>query len=228
MNPVHANSMDPELPADTDKPVRDREPKAAGEIDNAWICENYPRIHRAAWLMTGDAWEAEDLAQETFVIALDRWEKFEGRSSHATWLYGILIRLHQRRTRSLSRMRRRLAEYVLRSGATQLGSAKTENPQSKLSQQQWRESVWADVAALPSAQSIAVTLRFAEGMSYQQIAETIGCAVGTAKTRVHHGLKRLRNRLDTDICDDRASEVVIDKLNPESDTTPLLHIASRP
>ena len=63
-------------------------------------------------------------------------------------------------------MRRRLAEYVWRNGATQLGLAKTEDPESNLAQQQWRESVWADVAALPSAQSIAVTLRFAEGMSY--------------------------------------------------------------
>ncbi len=173
-------------------------PKTSRQIDDAWIRGHYPRIHRAAWLMTGDAWEAEDLAQETFVVALDRWKSFEGRSSDATWLYGILIRLHQRRSRSLARMRRRLLQYVQRSDAVERTMSQTEDPQTVLARSQWQASVWADVARLPAAQQIAVTLRFAEGMPYAQIAEATGCAIGTAKTRVHHGLKRLRQQLDVE------------------------------
>ena len=169
-------------------------PATPREIDDARIREFYPRIHRAAWLMTGDAWEAEDLAQETFVVALDRWKTFEGRSSESTWLYGILMRLQQRRRRSLARMRRRLMQYVERGGGEQRTISQTEDPSTMLAQSQWRESVWADVARLPAPQQTALTLRFAEEMSYEQIAETIGCAAGTAKSRVHHGLKRLRLR----------------------------------
>lgn len=152
-----------------------------------WIVENYEKIHRAAWLMTGDAWEAEDLAQETFAIALDRWGRFEGRSSVSTWLFGILIRVRNRRSRSIARMRRRLQRYG------QLHVPPTsENPETLLAQSQWRESVWAEVARLPKPQRDAVTLRFANELGYEQIAEIVGCAVGTAKTRVHHGLKRLK------------------------------------
>ena len=138
--------------------------------------------------MTGDASEAEDLAQETFVIAIEKWHAFQGRSSHSTWLYGILIRLRQKRFRSLARMRRRLEKYIERSDPPVV-----DDPQIALSQSQWRESVWSAVAKLPVPQRDAVTLRYAEGLSYEQIAEVLGCACGTAKTRVHHGLKRLRN-----------------------------------
>lgn len=161
--------------------------------DDAWIAAHYERIHRAAWLMTGDAWEAEDLAQETFVVAIDRWRSFGGRSSRLTWLYGILIRLRRRRARSVTRLRRRIEEYMSRKERTVAA-----DPQLEFAYRQWRESVWADVATLPAAQREAILLRFAEGMTYEQIAQTSGCAVGTAKTRVHHGLSRLRNHRDRD------------------------------
>ena len=158
--------------------------------DDAWISEHYDRIHRAAWLMTGDPCAAEDLAQEVFVVAIDRWDRFGGRSSAATWLYGILIRLARRRTRSLMRFRHRLQQYVARHQPSPSSDPKFEH-----ARQQWRDSIWRDVAKLPNHQRDAVLLRFAEGMSYEQIARAVGCAKGTAKTRVHHGLKKLRSRL---------------------------------
>ena len=157
-------------------------------IDDDWIREHYPRIHRAAWLMTGDAWEAEDLAQETFIVALDRWDSFRGQSARETWLYGILIRVSQRRNRSIVRMKRRLARYA----ELFISSNQYARVEQAAAQRQWNESVWADVARLPADQQVAVTLRFAQEMSYQQIADTVGCPLGTAKTRVHHGLKRLQ------------------------------------
>lgn len=194
--------MSSESPVSPQRSADYRAPVGAGEIDDDWIRKQYPRIHRAAWLMTGRAAEAEDLAQETFVVALDRWDSFQGRSSASTWLYGILIRLVQRRGRTLSRLRRRLMQYAEDNGSTRQQISEADDPQTALARQQWQESIWADVAGLPTSQRIAVTLRFAEGMSYQQIGETVGCATGTAKSRVHHGVKRLRDRL-SEQCDDR-------------------------
>ena len=159
--------------------------------DDRWIAAHYERIHRSAWLMTGDAWEAEDLAQETFVIAIDRWDRFEGQSSRATWLYGILLHLVRRRARTLARLRKRIQRYVF-----QREPLVSEDPQIEFAKQQWRDSVWAEVAKLPESQREAVALRFAEEMSYEEIAHVTGCAVGTAKSRVHHGLKRLRTKTD--------------------------------
>ena len=171
--------------------------------DDEWVRAQYERIHRAAWMMTGDVWAAEDLAQQTFVVAIDKWDRFDGRSARETWLYGILIQLRRRHYRSLTRLRRRIENYAKRNPLSE-----AHIPTDELAESQWRETVWADVARLPAAQRDAVTLRYAEEMSYEEIAETLKCAVGTAKTRVHHGLKRLRKiRSDfADSTDERASE----------------------
>ncbi len=163
-------------------------PDQVREPSNDWICRHYARIHRAAWVMTGDAWEAEDLAQETFAVALEKWKSFQGRSTDATWLFGILLKLRSRRERTLVRMKRRLQEYVDRNRNTK----SSEDPQQALSEKRWKESVWASVARLPKPQRDAVTLRYAEGLSYDKIADIVGCPPGTAKTRVHHAIKRLR------------------------------------
>ena len=141
--------MSPENHIGNDQPVGNREPAGDREFDDDWVREHYGRIHRAAWLMTGQRSEAEDLAQETFVVALDRWNKFEGRSSDSTWLYVILIRLVQRHGRSLARMRRRWIQYGERNGLIQPSSGPVQDPQAELAREQWRESVWADVARLP-------------------------------------------------------------------------------
>ena len=161
----------------------------ASQPDDEWVRAHYARIHRSAWLMTGNATKAEDLAQEVFLVALDRWSRFEGRSSDSTWLYGILIRLHQKQNRTLARLRKRLKSYVDLSAAPERGEP---DPSHQMADRQWRQSVWSMVAKLPTEQQQAITLRFAEQMSYQEIAAAMDCRLGTAKTRVHHGLKRLR------------------------------------
>lgn len=176
-------------------------PNRIDEPSSEWIREHYGRIHRAAWRMTGDAWEAEDLAQETFVVALDKWHRFEGRSSEATWLFGILLRLRQRRRRTLVRMRQRLQRYVQDHFQADSG----DDPQTEVIQQQWRESVWADVAELPPPQRDAVTLKFGEGLTYEEIATILGCPSGTVKTRVYHGIRRLKRRNQADSCDEEES-----------------------
>ncbi|TWU08199.1 RNA polymerase sigma factor [Stieleria varia] len=156
-------------------------------MDQAWIEDHYPIVHRAAWTMTGDVWAAEDLAQETFVVALDCWNGFQGRSSRLTWLYGILLRLRQRRSRTLSRLQRRIETY-----AGLRPPQRAPDPIDEQMQTEWNASVWSLVRRLPKRQADAVTLRFAQQLTYQEIADAAGCSLGTAKSRVHEGLKKLR------------------------------------
>ncbi|MFK8113927.1 MAG: RNA polymerase sigma factor [Rubripirellula sp.] len=186
----------------------------AKPIDDEWIREHYSRIHRAAWLMTGDAWAAEDLAQETFIVALDRWDRFEGRSSESTWLHGILMQLARRRGRTLARLRRRLSLYFDQTKP----ETQADDTQNGLAAQEWRQSIWAEVAKLPQPQRDAVTLRFANEMDYEQIASALGCAVGTAKTRVHHGIKRLREQMTSKRSNEASCSTESLALHPEEQT----------
>ncbi len=63
---------------------------------SATIAEHFPRIHRAALVLTGNPWDADDLAQETFLILAREGARFAGRSQLGTWLYGILLNLDRR------------------------------------------------------------------------------------------------------------------------------------
>lgn len=161
---------------------------AAAEMDDRWIEEIYPSLHRAAWMMTGDRSAAEDLAQEALVVAFSRWHRYDGRGSRAGWVHGILVRLTRKHFRTLSRLRRRLEVYFDRNASV----AQPSDPAGDTAQAEWRECVWAEVAKLPRRQAEAIALRYGQQLEYADVAEILNCSVGTVKSRVHHGLKRLR------------------------------------
>ena len=85
---------------------------AAEPPDAEWVHADYGRLKQSAWLLCGDAHVAEELAQETFVRAIDGWHRFEGRSEVSTWLYSIMFRLHARRHRSAVRAAERIKKWV--------------------------------------------------------------------------------------------------------------------
>lgn len=157
-------------------------------MDDEFVAKVFPSLHRAAWRMTGDASAAEDLAQETLIVAMRTWNTFQGRSSRSTWLHGILIQLTRKHFRSLARFRRRIERYVGLSGKTETQPDSAE----AVASEEWRQSIWSQVQTLPRHQAEAITLRYGQQLTYDEIAAAVGCAVGTAKSRVHEGIKRLR------------------------------------
>lgn len=155
------------------------------------LIEHYPRIRRAALVLSnGDTWDADDLAQETMLQAARGWRRFAGDSQVHTWLYSILLNQHRRRLRSRGRWWRSWMEWFDR----QPHSA-DETPDGLLEREEWRKSIWSAVAELPQAQMQAVLLRYAENLSYEQIADVMHCPVGTVKSRLHHGLAALEKKL---------------------------------
>ncbi len=162
--------------------------------DDEWVCKHYARIRRAAWLLIGDAWGADDLVQETFVRAIEKWEQYDGRASEATWLYSILLNVHRSQRRSYMRAEQLIRRWILlREDSNQYSN----DPRYELAERMWKESVWARVRNLPIAQQQSIFLRFGEDMSFDEIAKLQKCAVGTAQTRVHYGLKKLRLEMES-------------------------------
>jgi RNA polymerase sigma-70 factor (ECF subfamily) len=162
------------------------------------IEESYPRILRAALVLSGNRWDAEDLAQETFLEAIGAWGRFGRRSDVNTWLYSILLNLHRRRLRSARRRWQRWLRWFHR----RPGNPGADSPDRRLQWDEWCRSLWAAVALLPEPQQHAVVLRYSEGLSYEQIAEVLRCPVGTVKSRLHHGLAALARKLgDMEVAD---------------------------
>jgi RNA polymerase sigma-70 factor (ECF subfamily) len=168
------------------------------------------RIHRAALVLTGDPWEADDLTQETFLVLADGRAKFEGRSQFYTWLYGILLNLERSRRR-----RNEVRQRGLRILWDQDSPARHTSPaaEATLEVAEWKKSLWGEVARLPDGQRQALVLRFSEHLSYTEIASVLGCPLGTVKSRIFNGLAALKDQFAADGADATTFAVPLDGLS---------------
>ncbi len=161
------------------------------DIDQVSL-QYFARIHRAALMLTGNPWDADDLAQETFLIlASQAGRMFEGRSSLYTFLYGILLNLDRRHRRRAGLKKRKLRVLW----GNEPAERTTPAAETAIEVAEWKKSLWSEVAKLPDGQREALVLRFASHLQYDEIAEVMKCPVGTVKSRIFHGLASLRGML---------------------------------
>jgi RNA polymerase sigma-70 factor (ECF subfamily) len=161
------------------------------EIDVQQAAEqHFARIHRAALLLTGNPWDADDLAQECFLVLSNQGQRFQHRSSLYTWLYGVLLNLERRNRRRKSVWHRKLRLLFSNDSAQ---PATVPAAHARVEVEEWKRSLWGFVAQLPDGQRQTLVLRYSEQLSYQEIAEVLECPLGTVKSRIHHGLATLRS-----------------------------------
>jgi RNA polymerase sigma-70 factor (ECF subfamily) len=170
-----------------------KESSTAEQIDIDQVSLQYfARIHRAALMLTGNPWDADDLAQETFlVLARQAGRTFEGRSSLYTFLYGILLNLDRRHRRRAGMKKRKLRVLWGNEPAERSAPA----AETAIEVAEWKKGLWSEVAKLPDGQRQALVLRFASHLQYDEIAAVMECPVGTVKSRIFHGLAALRSAL---------------------------------
>jgi RNA polymerase sigma-70 factor (ECF subfamily) len=157
------------------------------------LCGN--RLLRQATALCGDAAAAEDLVQETLVEAWHSFRRYNGRCQVFTWLCSILIHRHRdslRRKRPMPFSRlfgsaRDEAETFL-SNTADPGRA----PGAELEHAERAVRLLRSLDKLPAKQRQVVYLRFYAQDSLEGIAAALGCSVGTVKSRLFHGLARLR------------------------------------
>jgi RNA polymerase sigma-70 factor, ECF subfamily len=143
--------------------------------------------------------EAQDVAQEAFIKAYRALRNFRGDSAFYTWLYRIAINtaknwlVAQKRRPPSSDIDAVDAEHYdmdsrLKDKAT---------PENELLREEIRKTVYDTIAILPEDLRTAIVLREMEGMSYEEIAVTMECPIGTVRSRIF-----------------RAREAIDDKLRP--------------
>ena len=130
---------------------------------------------------------AADLVQTAFLKVFEGLKSFRRQSSFKTWLYSIAINLCKNYLRDHGKKKwDRLDE---------MDPASTANPLRQLIEredQQLLEQAWKK---LPERQRFTVSLKVHEGLKYREIAEVMGCSVGTVKANFHHACTRLKTML---------------------------------
>lgn len=144
-----------------------------------------------------DPSEAQDVTQEAFLKAYRAIPRFRGDSAFYTWLYRIAINTAKNHLVSMSR---RPIEYNLDLQDSEQNSISNklrddDSPEGLLLRDELRQTMEDCVAALPEELRLAITLREAEGLSYEEIAQTMDCPVGTVRSRIF----RAREAIDKSI-----------------------------
>jgi RNA polymerase sigma-70 factor, ECF subfamily len=156
-------------------------------------------VFNLAYQILGDREEALDVAQEVFLAIYQRMDSFRGESSLKTWIYRIAVRRAANRFRWWNRLRRRgtvsLEEHLSKSPESELSwnlTSRAKSPEEALLLQEEREKVKQMLLELPLHQRIAVIMRDIEGLSYEEIAESLNVSLGTIKSRIARGREILK------------------------------------
>lgn len=144
--------------------------------------------HRAAFLVTRDAAEADDAVQTAFIKAYYALERFHRGAAFRPWLLKIVTNEARNRVRSSARvagMRLRLAH------SSPSGDA-TPSPEGEVLAGETRAALAAAVDSLPAKQRLAVTYRYFLGLSEAETAAALGWPPGSVKSRLSRALTRLK------------------------------------
>jgi len=148
------------------------------------------RIYGLAIRMMNNHHDAEDIVQETFLLAYRKLNGFRGKSSLGTWLYRIAVNL------CLSKARKKKPLEMEEEEISRLPDHEHRSSLSLLAQaEEWKQNLSLAVAKLPPRQRMCFLLRNREDLSYREISERMGCREGTAKALHHQALRSLRNLL---------------------------------
>lgn len=190
---LHATAIDSRSPLSPLSIDNEVERLRRGDLDafDALLARLKNRLFRYLLRLVGEPATAEDLFQQCWLKAMTHLHRYDRRRSFDPWLFAIARNL------AIDHLRRKKAQSLddpLESGepASMLLPATEPGALERLLQKERRQFLAERVAELPLVYREALTLRFEEEMSFEEIAEVMGTPLSTAKSRVQRAVRALR------------------------------------
>ena len=149
---------------------------------------------RVAYLIAGDAQDAEDIAQDAFIKAHAALARFRTEAPFRPWLLQIVANEARNRRRSAGRR----AHLALRAAADQRNAASGDaapSPETAALADEQRRVLLDALDTLRDEDRQAIAYRYFLDLSEAEMADALGCARGTVKSRLSRALVRLREQL---------------------------------
>jgi RNA polymerase sigma-70 factor (ECF subfamily) len=171
------------------------------------LVENYQTVvYNLCYRMLGDAHDAEDAAQETFLRAYCQLHRYDSTRQFSTWLLSIashycIDQLRKRRLQCLS------LEDEATSSHPALRMPRT--PEDVTLQHERESQMQAWLNQLDAASRQVVVLRYWYDLSYEEIAETLGSTVGAIKSRLHRARDGMAGKIESTLRGHSAADITI-------------------
>src|SRR5579862_3287613 len=173
------------------KPTEPSSPEQAAFLERA--VEQYGKAtYNFAFRLTRNEADARDLTQDAFIRVYRAWRSFKPGTSFLSWIYRIVTNLHRD---ELRRRRGRYLEEIPEDNEPQAFSGDRPlavEPIDEYVEGHLSEPVSRALEALSPEQRRIVVLADIEECSYQEIAEIVGCSIGTVRSRLHRARGQLR------------------------------------
>jgi RNA polymerase sigma-70 factor (ECF subfamily) len=170
------------------------EPAACAEL----VSGHERMVYQLALHLLGDRDEARDLSQEVFFSVFRTIQNFRGQSALKTWIYRIVINQARNKQRWWRRRHKAdqvsLDQHVAAHGDLRQPGDHTA-PDRAYARKELAERLWAALDRLPFDQRTVIVLREIDGLSYEEIAYSLGVAIGTVKSRLTRARQTLRYEL---------------------------------
>lgn len=144
---------------------------------------HYRSLRGLAYVMLGDMTQAEEVASEAFVKVFSGWNRFRKIDDRHAYLRQVVVNLCRSRFRR-STVERRVNEALGR-----------DREDAVIEDADLRLDLWDEVRKLPERQKITIVLRYLEDLPEQQIADILGCSVGTVKSQSSKARAKLERAL---------------------------------
>lgn len=165
------------------------------------------RVHAICYRYFGNAADAEDATQETFLTLVRRADRFTGASAFSTWLYRVAVNTCHDLARRRARRPQTPVEDIV--ATSDLASAHDDlgwGPGDPAVGREAAEVVQRALLELDDTSRVLLVLVALEQLSYVEAAEIVGVPVGTVKSRVHRARARLADLLERNPAHDSSVE----------------------
>jgi RNA polymerase sigma-70 factor (ECF subfamily) len=175
-----------------------------GQLARALLDSYYEPLHYLAYSLLDDAGEADDIVQETLLVALSKIEQYEPGTDLKAWLCRIAIY----RCRDVIR-KRKIQEkwYEIWSRVAMMGR-QPRSPERRTADHQLRGELWQAVDQLPEKHRLPIILHYIHGMTAPEIAKTLNIREGTVYSRLHYACRNLAGRFSDSELEQWAEELL--------------------
>ena len=177
------------------QPVEPPAPEQSAFLERAM--QQYGKAtYNFAFRLAGNEADAADLTQEAFIRVYRAWRSFQPGTSFLSWIYRIVTNLHRD---ELRRRKGRFHEEIPEDNAPQAFGGQRPlavTPIDDYVERQLGEPLSRALAQLSLEQRQVIILADLEEYSYQEIAEIMGCSIGTVRSRLHRARALLRRLVE--------------------------------